>query len=298
MNKLAYFLSTGFKSFFRNGFMSLAAIVILISAMLICGSFMLVNYNIEYNIEQVDDFNEIVVFAELSTTDEQIAEMEEKILLHDNVASCTLVKKEESIKREKERYGDEYSYLFERYINNESENPLPDKFHIEYHEVNKLDTLESYLLTEVDHVWKVNVRKDIADSINQIKQVINIVCLFLTGLLLIVSVFIIGNTIKITMKSREVEITIMRYIGATDAFITLPFIIESTIVALISSTVAAAIQLFAYKVIVDQVVSKFNIVDTLPLSEVYLPIIIGFVGVSFILCFVCTILSTRTYIKA
>lgn len=298
MNKFAYFLSTGFKSFFRNGFMSLAAIVILISAMLICGSFMLVNYNIEYNIEQVDDFNEIVVFAELSTTDEQIAEMEEKILMHDNVASCTLVKKEESIKREKERYGDEYSYLFERYINNESENPLPDKFHIEYYEVNKLDTLESYLLTEVDHVWKVNVRKDIADSINQIKQVINIVCLFLTGLLLIVSVFIIGNTIKITMKSREDEITIMRYIGATDAFITFPFIIESTIVALISSTVAAAIQLFAYKVIVDQVVSKFNIVDTLPLSEVYLPIIIGFVGVSFILCFVCTILSTRTYIKA
>ena len=298
MNRFTYFLSTGFKSFFRNGFMSLAAIVILISAMLICGSFMLVNYNIEYNIQQVDDFNEIVVFAELSTTDEQIAEMEQKILMHDNVASCTLVKKEESIKKEKERYGDEYSYLFERYLNNESENPLPNKFHIEYHEVNKLDTLESYLLTEVDHVWKVNVRKDIADSINQIKQVINVVCVFLTGLLLVVSVFIIGNTIKITLKSREKEITIMRYIGATDVFITLPFIVESTIVALISSITASIIQLFAYKVIVDQVVSKFNIVSTIPFGNVWFPITLGFVGVSFVLCLVCTILSTRSYMNA
>ena len=298
MNRFAYFLSTGFKSFFRNGFMSLAAIVILISAMLICGSFMLVNYNIEYNIQQVDDFNEIVVFAELSATDEQLAEMEEKILLHDNVASCTLVKKEESIRKEKERYGDEYSYLFERYINNESENPLPDKFHIEYREVNKLDTLESYLLTEVDHVWKVNVRKDIADSINQVKQVISIVCVFLTALLLVVSVFIIGNTIKITLKSREKEITIMRYIGATDMFITFPFVVESTIVALISSLTASLIQLGAYKLIVEQVVSKFNIVATIPLSEVWMPVVLGFCAVSFILCFACTILSTRSYMNA
>jgi cell division transport system permease protein len=298
MSGIAYFFSTGFKSFFRNGFMSLAAIVILISAMLICGSFMIVNYNIEYSIQQVDDFNEIVVFAELSATDEQIAEMQEKILMHDNVASCTLVKKEDSIRIEKERYGDEYSYLFERYINNESENPLPDKFHIEYHEVNKLDTLESYLLTEVDHVWKVNVRKDIADSINQIKQVINVVCVFLTALLLVVSVFIIGNTIKITLKAREKEITIMRYIGATNAFITLPFIVESAIVALISSITASVIQLLSYKVIVDQVVSKFNIVETIPLSAVWAPIVLCFVLISFVLCFVCTILSTRSYMNA
>lgn len=298
MNRLAYFLSTGFKSFFRNGFMSLAAIVILISAMLICGSFMIVNYNIEYNIEQVDDFNEIVVFAELATTDEQLDEMQEKILAHDNVESCVLVKKEESIKIEKERYGDEYSHLFERYINNESENPLPDKFHVEYKDVNKIDTLESYLLTEVNNVWKVNVRKDIADSINQVKRVINIVCLFLTVLLLIVSVFIIGNTIKITLKSREKEITIMRYIGATDMFITFPFIVESFIVAFVSSVVASAIQLVAYKVIVEQVVSKFSIVSTIPVSQVCLPIIIGFVVVSFVLCFVCTVLSTRSYMRA
>lgn len=298
MNKFAYFLSTGFKSFFRNGFMSLAAIVILISAMLICGSFMLVNYNIEYNIQQVDDFNEIVVFADLSATDEQIAEMEQKILMHENVASCTLVKKEDSIIKEKERYGDEYSYLFERYINNESENPLPDKFHIEYHEVNKLDTLESYLLTEVDHVWKVNVRKDIADSINQVKQVISVVCIFLTVLLLVVSVFIIGNTIKITLKAREKEITIMRYIGATDMFITLPFIVESSIVALISSITASLIQIFAYNTIVDQVVSKFNIVSTIPLGAVWLPIILVFVITSFVLCFICTVLSIRSYMNA
>ena len=76
---ISYFFSTGFKSFFRNGFMSAAAIVILVCAMLICGSFLLLLVNIDYNIEKIDDFNEVVVFAKLDADEEQIKQIEAEI---------------------------------------------------------------------------------------------------------------------------------------------------------------------------------------------------------------------------
>jgi len=113
---LTYFLSTGIKSFFRNSFMSFAAIVILVSALLICGTFVLLLFNIDYNINQIDDFNEVAVFAALSSTDEQIAEIEAQINALPQVESCELIPKEESIKKERERYGEEHSHLFERYL--------------------------------------------------------------------------------------------------------------------------------------------------------------------------------------
>ena len=298
----SYFLSTGVKSFFRNGFMSLAAIVILISAMLICGSFILFIMNIDYNIEQIDDFNEVVVFADLSATDEQVAAMQEKILQHPNVASCTIIPKEVSFKEMKESYGEENADIFEMYNENENEdprpNPLPDTLRIEYKDINQLDTLENYLNTEVEGVHKVKNRKDIADNINQVKRVIMIICIVLTGLLLVVSLFIIGNTIKITLKSREKEITIMRYIGATNTFITLPFVVESAIVALISTLIAAFIQIYSYRYITEKIVAQYGIVETISVNQVWLYIIAGFALVSFVLCVFGTIVSTRRYMKA
>lgn len=294
----SYFLSTGIKSFFRNGFMSFSAILILICAMLICGSFGLLIVNIDYNIEKIDDFNEIVAYAELSATDEQIAEMKEKIDEHPNVLSCTVITKEESIEVERQRYGEDHAYLFERYIENESENPLPDTFRIEYKDINQLDTLENFLATNVEGITEVKNRKDIADNINQVKRVILIVTAVLTTLLLVVSLFIIANTIKITMKAREKEITIMCYIGATNTFITLPFIVESMIVALISTVAAFFIQIYSYKYITEDVIARYGIIDTIAIYDVWQYVLVAFAIISFALCIFGTIFSTRRYMKA
>lgn len=294
---LTYFLSTGIKSFFRNSFMSFAAIVILVSALLICGTFVLLLFNIDYNINQIDDFNEVAVFAALSSTDEQIAEIEAQINALPQVESCELIPKEESIKKERERYGEEHSHLFERYIENESENPLPDMFRIEYKDVNEVDTLV-YNLEKIEGVDNVKNRKDIADNINKVKQVIMIVCFVLTGLLLIVSVFIVANTIKLTLKSREEEITIMRYIGATNTFIALPFIIESSIIAIVSTVIAYFATVYSYLYVTQYIVADYGIVDTIPIDGLKLYILGAFAAVSLILCIFGTIFSTRRYMKA
>lgn len=295
---ISYFLSTGFKSFFRNGFMSVAAIVILVCALLICGSFVLLIANIDYNIEQIDDFNEVVVYAELGIDDEQLQAMQTQIEgMSDLVASCTFVSKAESLESEREKYGEEYAHLFERYSENEEENPLPDSFRIEYKNVNDVDVLV-YSLEQIDGVSKVKNRKDIADNINKLKQVIMVICIILTAMLLVVSLFIIANTIRLTMKSREVEITIMRYIGATNTFITLPFLVESTIVALVSTIVSFLIQSYSYTYITGSIIADYGIVSTIPFTELQWYVLGGFAAISFVLCIFGTILSTRRYMKA
>lgn len=294
---LSYFLSTGIKSFFRNGFMSFAAIVILVCAMLICGSFILLIMNIDYNIEQIDDFNEVVVFADLGATDQQIQQMYSQIQGLDNVASCTFISKEESLENERRKYGEEYSHLFDRYSENEEENPLPDTFRVEYEDVNNVDVLV-YSLETIEGVSKVKNRKDIADNINKLKQVIMIVCLVLTGMLLVVSLFIIANTIRLTMKSREVEITIMRYIGATNTFITLPFIVESMVIALVATVVSFLLQCYSYSYITGSVIADYGIVETIPFTDLQWYVLGGFAAISFILCIFGTIISTRRYMRA
>lgn len=298
MSRLNYFLSSGIKGFFRHGIMSAATIAILVSAMLICGSFLLVIDNIDYNIAQIDDFDEIVVYASLSATDEQVAAMQAQIEALPNVTSCTFVSKEDSIKTESDRYGEKYEHLFNRYINNPSENPLPDMFRIEYEDINKLDILENDLRTKVDNVLEVKVRKDIADNINQVKTVIMLVCIVLTALLLVVSLFIIANTIKIALMTREKEITIMRYIGATKAFITLPLVVESMISAFFSTVISFFIQVYAYNYITERIIRQYGIVETIPVENVWVYILVGFAAISYLLCIFGTIFSARRYLKA
>lgn len=293
---ISYFFATAFNSFWRNGFMNFATIVILVSALLICGSFTMLIFNIDYNIDRIDNFNEVVVFADLTADDNDIAYIEAQINALPQVASCTLVPKEESIIKERERYGEEFAHLFDRYIENEPENPLPDMFRIEYKDINEVDTLV-YGLEKIEGVDNVKNRKDIADNINRVKKVITVVCVMLTGLLLFVSLFIISNTIKLTFKWREQEIAIMRQIGATNTFITLPFIIESMITALISSALTFVLLNYGYQYIAEHIVADYGIVETIPVAELRNLLIIGITAITFGLCILGTIFSSRRYMK-
>lgn len=295
---VSYFFSTGIKSFFRNSFMNFAAIVILVSALLICGSFVLLVMNIDYNISLIDDFNEVKVFADLSANDEKIAQIQEQITALPQVQSCTLIPKEESIIRERERYGEEHAHLFERYIENESENPLPDTFIVEYNDTNQVDTLV-YNLERIDGVDNVKNRKDIADNINRVKKVISVICVIFTILLVFVSGLIVANTISIALKSREEEITIMRYIGATNTFITLPYVVEALITSLVSTLIAFFMQIFAYGYIAGTIVADYGIVETIPLTMEYkLYLLAAFAAISAVMSIISTLVSAARYSKA
>ncbi len=296
-HNISYFFSTGIKSFFRNGFFSFAAIAVLVLVMLVCGSFVLLLFNINHNVEQIDDFNEVVVYAELGVSNEIINYIESEINELPQVATYEFVPKEVSLAKERERYGEEYQHLFERYTLNTDEIPLPDIFRIEYKDVNELDVL-IYSLENIEGISKVRNNKEFADNIYKVKQVIMIVCVFLTVMLLIVSLFIIANTIRMALNAREVEIHIMRYIGATNTFITLPLIVEAFLIAIFSTGISYALQHFSYKYITEEIIADYGIVSTIPFSEFQYYVLGAFAAVSVVLCVLITISSTRKYLKA
>ena len=293
---ISYFLSTGFKSFVRNGFMNTSAIIILISAMLICGTFSLVFINLDHNISQIDDYNEIVVYAQKDTTDEQLTKMEQDILAHKNTKSVKFVPREEGIVNVRESFGPDYNALFDRY-DKDGVNPLPDSFVVEFENVNGFADLKNYLENNIENVDKISSHLDIANRVNQIKNIIMIVSIVLTALLAIVSWFIIANTIKLTFKYREDEINIMKYIGATNFFIACPFVVESFVVAFISSAIAYAIQYISYDYICNMVSQHYPMIETIPIESLRWILAAAFFGATFLLCFFGTIVATNRYSK-
>lgn len=280
--RLFTFIKDGFKGVFRNGLMSVASILVLLSSLLVTGIFLTLVMNVNFNLEKLDNFNEVVCYLKLDSNAEQVEETKETIQRLDNVQSVTYVSKSEALESEREKYGDQYSYLFDSY--DDETNPLPDSFRIEYESVSKLDAL-IYQLGKIDSVDSIRNSREIAINIEKFKNIISVGCTWLMAVLIVVSVFVISNTIKLTFHSRELEISIMRYIGATKTYITMPFIIEGIIISLVAASISYVTQWYIYTFIVEGLAEQYSFVSIIPyaqLNNIFLALFFGaglFIGV-------------------
>lgn len=280
--RLFTFIKDGFKGVFRNGLMSVASILVLLSSLLVTGIFLTLVLNVNFNLEKLDNFNEVVCYLKLDATAEQVEQTKEEIQRLDNVQSVTYISKKEALDSEREKYGDQYAYLFDSY--DDETNPLPDSFRIEYESVSKLDAL-IYQLGKIDSVDSIRNSREIAINIEKFKNIISVGCTWLMAVLIVVSVFVISNTIKLTFHSRELEISIMRYIGATKTYITMPFIIEGIIISLVASTISYITQWYIYTFIVEGLAEQYSFVSIIPyaqLNNIFLALFFGaglFIGV-------------------
>lgn len=303
MNRLN-FISDGFNAVIRNGFRSVASILILGSSLLLIGIFATLMLVINMSIDQIDDFNEIVVYMNLDADKETVAAAETSIKQLKNVKNVVFVSKAEALEGEKEKFTD-FSYIFDSYDDNT--NPLPDYFTIEYESVDDIDALV-YNLERLDIdgdglsdevVDKVKNRYDIAKNIEKFKHAISLGGTWLMVLLVAVSVFVISNTIRLTYHSREREISIMRYIGATKRYITMPFIFEGALIGLASAVLGYIIQYYLYAIPLVSVAGNFSGFIAIPsfndINNLYLII---FFGAGVLLGIIGSALAIRKYMKA
>ncbi len=292
--RLFTFIKDGFKGVFRNGLMSFASILVLTSSLLVIGVFATLIINVNYNLDQIDDFNELVCYMKLDTDDQTLVRAENQIKNLDNVLNVTLVSKEQALETEREKYGDEYSYLFDSY--DEKTNPLPDSYRIEYESLSKLDAL-IYKLEKIDGVESVRNSREIANNIEKFKSIVSIGSTWLMILLVVVSVFVISNTIKITFHSRELEISVMRYIGATKFYITMPFIVEGIILSVISAAISYLAQLYIYMGIVEKITEQYGIIKIVPYASLNNLFLLIFFGAGLLIGVLGTAITIRRYMK-
>ena len=293
--RLFTFIKDGLKGVFRNGLMSVASILVLFSSLFMIGIFATLIQNVNFNLDKMEDFNELVCYMELDATDEQRNNAQSKMKSFKNVTSVTFVSKEEALDNEKSKYGEEYAPLFEMYQNGR-ENPLPDAFRIEYDSVSSLSTLEEQLI-RVDGVDSIRNSYEIAQNIEKLKNIITIGGTWLMVLLVVVSVFVIANTIKITYHSRELEIGIMRYIGATKTYITMPFVIESLIISAVSACLGYFSQWYVYTHLVEGLAVKYEIIDIMPYASLNKMFLIIYFGAGLTIGIFGSIITIRKYMK-
>ena len=289
------FIAEGFKGFVRNGVRSAASVLILGSSLLLIGIFTTLIVTINQSVSNIDDFNEIVVYMNLTADAETVSAASEAINALKNVKSVEFISKAEALESEKEKFDEEFAYIFDSY--DETTNPLPDTFKIEYESIDSIDALV-YNLERIEGVDKVKNRYDIAKNIENFKNAISLGGTWLMILLVAVSVFVISNTIKLTYHAREMEITVMRYIGATKWYITMPFVFEGAIIGAVSGVLGYAVQYYLYRVPLTELSEKFDGFVKIPsFGELNIYYLLIFFAAGILLGVIGSALAIRKYMK-
>lgn len=289
------FIAEGFKGFVRNGVRSAASVLILGSSLLLIGIFTTLIVTINQSVSNIDDFNEIVVYMNLTADAETVSAASEAINALKNVKSVEFISKAEALKSEKEKFDEEFAYIFDSY--DETTNPLPDTFKIEYESIDSIDALV-YNLERIEGVDKVKNRYDIAKNIENFKNAISLGGTWLMILLVAVSVFVISNTIKLTYHAREMEITVMRYIGATKWYITMPFVFEGAIIGAVSGVLGYAVQYYLYRVPLTELSERFDGFVKIPsFGELNIYYLLIFFAAGILLGVIGSALAIRKYMK-
>ncbi|MBR4020853.1 MAG: permease-like cell division protein FtsX, partial [Firmicutes bacterium] len=236
MNRLNYNLKQAFQQIFRNKGMSVASIFAITAMMLILGLFFVLTVNVNLFTEMVKaDYDQIEVFLEDSTSEEEAQGILEQVKGHEHVSDVQYRSKEDALKIMKKRWG-ENSYLLDTL----GENPLPNSLLITVDSLDSADEVTTYL-GEFKGVEDIKYYKETVEKLTMVTDFLQIACLIIMAFLVIVSVVVVSNTIKLTVMARSKEISIMKYIGATNWFIRGPFFAEGVILGIFSSLVSAGI---------------------------------------------------------
>ena len=294
MRRLADAFSQAFKGVFRNGFVTFVSVFVLVSCLLFIGSFTLIAMNVAYNLEDVTDLNEIEVFLDFDADDETVARIEREILRLDNVESVILVSKEDGLSDMTGEFAD-YGYLFDDIT--DEENPLSDKFRVLYIDNARVTTLD-YELKQIDGVRKVNSRLDIAATVASLQGGITVILAWFALLCTVVCMFVVFNTIKLSVYSRRDEITIMRYIGASRSYIAAPFVLEGMLIGTVGAVAAVFLEKLIYTVLTDYVAVQMNVVRLYSFAEVTEPLLAVFFGIALSTGIFGSLLSLGKYVEA
>ena len=271
LNNLGYLLKEGFKGIFLHGFMSFAAICVTVACLLIVGSFSILAYNLDVMVEELNQTSEILVYVDDSLNDAEAKSIGTKINMLDNVLQSTFISREEALADFKADHDGDSAFdgvqaedLRHRFVVTLEDNAL----------MKQTDTQ----LKAIPGVAKTNAAYELAEGFTTIQSVLHMVTYAMIAVLLVVSLLIISNTVKLAMYDRKDEIAIMKMVGATNGFIRLPFVVEGFTLGMIGAALAFGLEWVIY----DQMIQKVGAVDALqlfsfvPFDQLLIPMVAVF----------------------
>lgn len=290
MRGLGYLIKEGFKNVWNNRMMSLASVGVLVSCLLITGAALLLSMNVNSVVSSVGKDNQITVFLNDDITELQaVMEIAPKIRELDNIEECTFYSKDEAIMQLQDELGDLFSEM------QGDANPLPHAFHVTMTDLSKYDsTIDS--VAAVDGVYKISDKSDIARKLTSLNTLVTQIGLWIIVVLGIISLFIISNSIRMTMYSRRFEISIMKSVGATNWFVRIPFIVEGMVIGIVSGIISSGCIAFLYQgvIVAVQYIIPFSEISY---SSVALQMTIAFVVLGMFVGALGACISIGRYLK-
>jgi len=278
-SSFGYLVKEGFRSIRHNRVISFAAIGVLVACMLLVGASFLLTMNINSLVGYFESQNEALVYLDDSAGEGRIKRIEESLNKMDNISSVTFISKEEGLKDYMESLGDDGT-LMNWLVD---DNPLQDSFRVVVRDMSLLsDTVDEICaLVGVD---TVSASGEVANAVTAIKRGVNTAGTSVIIILAVVSLVIVANTIRLSVFNRRNEISIMKYVGATDAFIRLPFLSEGILLGVISSVLAFFLLWGGYSFLIDTIkdgafaYSGIIMNNIIPFKDVALRIFLYFMG--------------------
>ena len=283
-----YTIKQGFRNIFRNKLFSLASIATITACLFMFGIFYSVVVNLQSMVQNAEEGVCVTAFFEAGTDDMTMHEIGQKIAGRMEVSDVEYISADQAWEDWKADYPPEYAEGF-------TENPLENcaNYRIYLSDVSMQDSLVTYL-ESMPEIRKVNRSQLTADVLTGFNSLLGYVSIGLIAILLGVSVFLISNTVTIGINVRREEITIMKYIGATDFFVRSPFVVEGILIGLVGAGIPLAIIYVVYNKAVAYVLDRFsiltNLLTFLPVKEIFhilLPLSLGIgVGIGFLGSFI------------
>ena len=243
-NVVNYLIGEGIRNLFKNKKSTMSALMIMCATMLIFGLFFVIGENLNAFVENVADAQEIRVILDNDATDSEIEEVGKEILEIDGVRNAEFVSKDEALDYMKDMLGDE---VLDGYS---ERNIFSTAYNVTLTDL-KLSSQVQDEIKKIDNIDSIQSRDETINGLVAIANGVRIVSAVILTLLVLISIFIIGNTIKLTVHARRKEISIMKYVGATDSFIRWPFVIEGIIIGIVAALLSILVLGIAYSLITN-----------------------------------------------
>ncbi len=294
IRSLLYFFGEALKSILRNGWMSLASIAVVAITLLILGSFMVLNRNVNEITRHIKEDVQIVLYVQEEATAAVQMELQQQLIAHPEMQEVRFVSKSEAMERLMDRLGDR-AHLVEYHMNEES-NPLRNSYELR----TRIPEDIPQVAREIERypgVDYVDYGSGVVEPLFQFTGVVRWVGLLFMGGLAVTAVFLISHTIRLTVYIRRKEIMIMKYVGATEWFIRWPFIFEGLILGFVGALIPIFIIQYSYQTSVLWMQENIYFISMLPPEAVMQELVTLLIPLGMILGVVGSGISVRRFLK-
>ncbi len=288
---MGYLFKEGIRNLYTHGFMSFAAVCVTVACLVIIGSFSLLIYNLRIFVSDMEQQNRVLVYVDESYDTAQAKSVGSRINLLENVREAVFMSREEAGRRfiEQQGGGDAYEGI--------DASTFRDRFIVTLEDNSQMEQTVKQL-SQIQGVASISDRPELAKGFTTIQNILRLVSVAIILVLLVVSLFMISNTIKLAMYDRRDEIAIMKMIGATNRYIRFPYFVEGFLIGLISGAMAFFLEWGLYDLLTGKIteIQSLQLFKLVPFHDVFLPMVVTFGAAGLFVGMFGSVMSIRKFL--